>query len=386
MKSGSKPIRIAASTLMAVLVMVIIQFEYVNEAGAERNMIETASLNSNQVERSSREDGASVVANSELKITIEDLRRSMWTGSERGPLSAEQLELAKSTFIVWQENEFGPYEEKLRALEGIDERRVPFIAKVWYCRNESQIQALNGKKLSYDLPEEELFDYVKGGENDDVYCDKNGIPRVWIKVNDERIEDKVKEGFSGAIEWYRAYGMPDILESVTENGMSVYYVADFFPGSSIALTFLDQWGQVSSNVSFNNTKELGKTSFVNISIINLWVESYGIKYLQVQDALKAYLSGDINRGNCEVVKSLIAGYVAQAGRGNDDELISNLAKSFPVAADTFAKDYSEYGVTLDGVETRRLLWLMADFVRIPGFGSLRDVPTFVEAMNKRLIR
>lgn len=325
------------------------------------------------------------VSGLESENSIIELRRAIYESRKWGPLSAEQFELAKRIFNEWREKELKPYLQLLRAEEGIVEERIPFCARVWYCVAGTKTKELNGKKLSFDLTREEIFEYAKGSENENVICNEEGEPMIWMVVNDKKIEEKAKKGFSRAINWYKENGMPDILESAAENGMSVYYVANTFADSGASLVWLDQWGQVCVDSGYDNTKGLSEKYWENMPKLALWVEPYGIKFFQVMEALKAYESEDRNRGNNEVVKSLIAGYVAQAlvNGGNEDKTIKIDAESFPIAADSFAKDYSEYDVTVDGAGTRRLLWLMADFARIPGFGSLRDVPTFVEAMKRR---
>ena len=83
--------------------------------------------------------------------------------------------------------------------------------------------------------------------------------------------------------------------------------------------------------------------------------------------------------SCE--HELTVPYVARAYREKNDKLINDYETYFNLA-DTFADMYAMHGVTTNGYETRKLLWLMTDFIRVPGLESLKNVSELMEFIGK----
>lgn len=296
-------------------------------------------------------------------------------------VSPEYLGAAKDIFEKWEESTFGPYEDRLRKIEGAKEERIPFGARVWYCRNYAWSHADDVAKFQDYLGEIDIIDYVKGGKNPNVICDKEGNPRVWIVVKDKKYERKAIKSFSEAIKWYKDNQLPDMLESASENGLCVFFVANTEPDMPSYSSWLNQWGVVSINQNSENTKGIKDNIIRNQYISALINEPYGIIFEQVAIALNLWDSIVVTTGHAEVIKSFIPQYVSEVLKGKDkDGLYEMYADNFRQASLHWAQIYAKQGVTSDGLLTKRLLELMAEFVRIPGFGTLKNVETYNQAM------
>lgn len=315
--------------------------------------------------------------------TVEQVKDSIINGPEVTPLPTAKVEVAKEAFKAWKERDFGSIEAELRLKGGL-EKRVLGDARVIYClRNSKQFGNL---KLQDYLTEEEVVAHCKGEENKKVIYCKDKEKFIWLVVADKKIEEKAMKGAKDAIKWYKDNEMPDMLESAVENGLCVLFSANTHPERRSSSMWLNRAGVICLNQCLENTKKLTNINWRNQYISALFVEPYGILFHQISEALNLFdnnLDGAMkNSGNVEVIKSLIAGYIAEVLKGKDkDRIYETFADEFSGAAVNFARDYAKYGVTVDGPQTKRFLALMADFVRIPGFGSLKNVPTYNMAMT-----
>lgn len=370
--------RVSAGILAAGLAITGVGVGGENEVRAETKnavseIVIAGEMPSQQLQIETLETEKTIITPKQVKEAIMNLSTNS--------VSPEYLGAAKDIFEKWEESTFGPYEERLRKMEGVKEERVPFCARVWYCRNEAKSHADELVKFQDYLGETDIIAYAKGEKNANVICDKEGNPRVWMVVADKKFEKKAIKSFNEAIKWYKENKMPDMLESASENGSCVFFVANTDPDKGSSSAWLNEWGEICLNQNSENTKGIPDKNIRNQYISALVVEPYGIVFKQVTSALDLFAGPAINTGNNEVVKSLVAVYVAEELSGVDkDGYYEGFAEGFLGMAKMFAKNYSRQGVTIDGPLTKRLLELMDEFARIPGFGSLKDVETYNQAM------
>lgn len=299
-----------------------------------------------------------------------------------GDLSPEYLEAAKNIFEQTEKEKYAPFEEKLRKIEGAKEERIPFGARVWYSRNNSWSHADGVAKFQNHVGEADIIDYVKGGKNPNVICDKEGVPRVWVVVEDEKYEEKAIKLFKESIKWLGKNKMPDMLESASENGLCVFFVANTDPDRGPNSVWLNQWGVVCLNQSSQNIKGIKDLNLRNQYLTALIAEPPGIISQQLTTSLGLWDSLVVNSSHSEVTKSLIAGYVTEELRGKDkDGIYESYADSFPKKAIRWAQQFASQGVTVDGPVTKKLLVLLNEVIRVPGFGTLENIDTYNKAIS-----
>lgn len=293
---------------------------------------------------------------------------------EPTPIPTEQVQ---DILEAWKEETFGPYRQELKDLGAEDKDRINFGAKMLYAWDNSKgMKGWNDGKEKFQnhLSREEIIDFVLTGENEDVFCDENGKPMVWQVIADKKAEPRVEQAFKASLEWYADNGAPDALESMCNNGFCIFFAAVSDPerGPGFLLT---EHGIISPNMDSENIKILKDKGLRNILNMGLMVESYGIAYLQIVKALG--LSGFSLVGNAEVVKSLMAAYVAESMTSVYKEYVI-YSEEFFGKAENFANNFS---LSLDDPWITRQLELMADLVDPIGFSSLREAKAFNEAIG-----
>ena len=107
----------------------------------------------------------------------------------------------------------------------------------------------------------------------------------------------------------------------------------------------------------------------NQFISHLFVESYGIAYYQIVNALGLNSTGYDVLGNMEVVKSLMTACVAES-MSNFDKRYVTYFENFTAEAKTFTGDF---GLSTESPWTRRQLQLILDLIDPIGFDSFREV-------------
>jgi hypothetical protein len=334
-----------------------------------------------------------VVSNAETAQstpTLADVVNFVLNGPEVRLLTEAEYAVVQQAVADWEAESFDTIERELRNVDGYQEERVSFCARVLYCLRNAHNTCDYVVKIQDYLNYNEVIAYLTGGENSDVLCNDAGKPCLWMVVADKDIEEKARTGMNSALQWYKENRMPDMLTcaGVNGNGASIFFVANTHADRGTESVWLDEWGEICLNQGVKNSTKLSNIAWRNQYILALWVEPYGIRYYQLSNALGLFQNESEgpwrNGGYCEVVKSLMAGYVAEALLELDEDNIaySVCASSFPVIADDFARSYAKFGVTTDGSQTKRLLALMADFAYIPGFESLKNVSTYNQVISE----
>lgn len=363
----------------------LVQAETENSDGPEKEIVikgEMPSQNEKFMGASGGGHSNELTSQPESLDTINQIREYILNESGTEPLSTKQLEMARIICEEKRIEKFETIEAELRAIEGAKEERVPFGARVLYCHRNSDNESDSVLKFQNFFTEDDVISYVKGGENDMVLCDSEGKPQIWMVVADEKIEKKALKGVKDAIKWYKDNKMTDIMETSVENGLSVLFIAAAYPGMASSGVWLNEWGLTCLNQNYENTKKLAGENWRFQYIRALWVEPYGIRFWQMSKALNLFDNLYTELGMLEVVKSLIAGYVAEDMRDKDkDGTYALFADAYPESAINFAKDFTRYGVEVNGPNTKKLVQLMAELVRIPGFGNLKEVITYNKAME-----
>lgn len=319
-------------------------------------------------------DSAPIVITDEYKeevvAEIMDFR-----GSEPTPIPTEKV---KNILEAWKEETFGPYRQELKELGAEDKDRINFGAKMLYAWDNSKGLAGwdDGKeKFQNHLSREEIIEFVLTGENEDVFCDENGKPMVWQIIADKKAEPRVRRAFKASLDWYTDNGAPDALESMCNNGFCIFFAAVNNPERGPGSFLLTEHGIISPNMDSGNIKILKDKGLRDVLTRGLMVESYGVAYYQIVKSLG--LSGFDPLGNCEVIKSLMAAYVAESMSNFDKEYVV-YAEEFSGEAKTFA---NSFGLSLDYPWIPRQLELMADLIDPIGFASLREAKAFNDAIG-----
>ncbi len=291
---------------------------------------------------------------------------------EPTPIPTEQVQ---DILEAWKEETFGPYRQELKDLGAEDKDRINFGARMLYAWDNSKGLAGwdDGKdKFQNHLSREEIVNYVLTGESEDVFYDEDGKPMVW-QVN---MTGRMKKAFRAAIDWYEDNGAPDALESVCNNGFCVLFTAMTDPERGPNSVCLTEHGIISPNKNEENIKDIPDENLRNQFIGHLFVESYGIAYYQLVNALGLSSTGYDSLGNCEVVKSLMALYVADSMSDLDD-MYTDYTKRYTVSAEDFARNF---GLSTESPWTMRQLQLILDLIDPIGFESFREVGSMGEVV------
>ncbi len=292
-------------------------------------------------------------------------------GSEVAPIPTEKI---RNIFNNWEEENFGPYRQELRNLGADNEKRIISGAKALFAYDRSgelEVYGANDDKFQNYITRQEIIDFVLTGKHEDAITDKNGNV-VWLITADKKADKKIKQGFKDAIDWFVKNGAPDVLESSCNNGLCIIFSSNTVPDRSAASTFVSEYGVIWQNMDSENIK---KINLRNITISNLFIEPYGIKYLQYFISNKYNYNLGNWMGYSEVVKGLIASCVGFSL--NDKEGIYQIfAEDFKLGAEDWGKQFS-----ISEADGKRQILAMADFIDPIGYDSLWKVEGFRELVD-----
>jgi hypothetical protein len=314
-----------------------------------------------------------VMPSQEVEVTDEYRKRisRILTEDFEAPVPVEDMRIIMED---WKQKTFGPYKEELKTQGVEDEAMLDFGAKVLWAW---EFNAGGVAHIRNFVSREQILEYTKTKQGLNVYCNKDGDPRILLLNTNKRI-DKV---FDMAIKWYEENEATDALESIYNNGVCVWVAYQFEPGGYTSI-LLDEYGVLNPNISEENIKKVKDENFRNGIVRGLFVESYGVAHGQAVRALgissKHWYVADI-----EIVKSVLAGKIGEA-MGKVNDIYKRRGESFNLSAENFAAQFGVPGGVKSEWIARQVQFLTeAELIDPIGFESWKEVPGMEELTRRK---
>ncbi len=233
---------------------------------------------------------------------------------------------------------FKPYRDELVKYGCSDVYMLDFCSRVLYAleycdRPEIVIQAGN-KKLSELATRQQVFNYSTTKEGLNVFYDKQNNPKFLLLNTTPELDESLRKAFA----WYDANGIPDAVESLYNNGLSI--IMPIYLDSGFALLW--EPGVVMPVMYENPDRELLKLADrgVNFFISELWIETFGIAHAQIQTALQMqYQQSPLE---VEVIKAYLHSYNAYELYKKYPSMGYRIMSS-PFGGDAWVWKYSRFG-------------------------------------------
>ena len=198
-----------------------------------------------------------VMPSQKVEVTDEYRKRisRILTEDFKAPVPVEDMRIIVED---WKQKTFGPYKEELKTQGVEDEAMLDFGAKVLWAW---EFNAGGGTYIRNFVTREQILEYTKTKQGLNVYCNKDGDPRILLLNTNKRI-DKV---FDMAIKWYEENGATDALESIYNNGVCVWVAYKSEPTRGYDTVILDEYGVLNPNISEENTRKIKDKNFMNVT-------------------------------------------------------------------------------------------------------------------------